>query len=429
MRLTVEDAEEALVHADQSLVPGTARTALAHPDFRRLYFGAFGSNIGSWMQNAVLGAYAFTLTGSATFVGVITFAQLGPLLLLSVIGGALADQFDRRRLLLAVAVEQLGFSLAIAWLTRADDPSRVALVLLVLAIGAGQAVHAPTYSAVLPGLVGRRDLAGAISLNSVQMNASRVVGPAIGGVLFAAFGAPWVFALNAATYLAVIGVLLTMRFPSLDSGNEPEGLRRVLGGFRVVRDNQVVRRCLGTMIVFSLLCLPFVVQMPTVAARNLGVQPDSAAYGVLYACLGLGAVIGSLAIGTVLAAVPKRHIVPVGLSGFALAVAALALLRDPAPAYPVAVLVGICYFGTVTSLSTVLQERLDDRVRGRVMALWIMSFGGTVPIGGLLAGPAIEATSVTTVMLTGAAVAALLAGWVRLITARPAARGTSPGSP
>ena len=171
-RLTIEDAEDALVHADQSLVPGTARTALRHPDFRRLYFGAFGSNIGSWMQNAVLGAYAFELTGSATFVGLITFAQLGPLLLLALIGGALADQFDRRRLLIAVAVEQLGFSLVLAWLTTSDDPSRVALVGIVLAIGAGQAVHAPTYSAVLPGLVGQRDLAAAISLNSVQMNAS-----------------------------------------------------------------------------------------------------------------------------------------------------------------------------------------------------------------------------------------------------------------
>ena len=196
-----------------------------------------------------------------------------------------------------------------------------------------------------------------------------------------------------------------------------------------VRDNRIVRRCLGTMAVFSLLCLPFVVQLPTVAARNLGLEPDSAAYGALYACLGLGAVIGSLSIGTVLADVPRRHIVPVGLTGFAVFVATLALLRDPAPAYPVAVLVGTCYFGTVTSLSTVLQEQLDDRVRGRVMALWIMSFGGTVPIGGLIAGPVIEATSVTTVMLAGAVVAALLAIWVRVITARPAARGVSPGSP
>ena len=187
-RLTPEDVEDALVDADRAFAPGTARAALAYPTFRRLYWGAFGSNVGSWMQNAVLGAYGLVLTGSAAFVGLIVFAQLGPLLLFSLVGGALADVLDRRWLLITVAIEQMVLSAVLAWMTTVEDPSRAGIVAIVFLIGVGQAIHAPTYSAALPALVDRADLPGAISLNSAQMNASRVVGPAIGGVLYAAIG-------------------------------------------------------------------------------------------------------------------------------------------------------------------------------------------------------------------------------------------------
>ncbi len=430
-RLGAADAEDALVDADRTIAPGTARAALAHPTFRRLYWGAFGSNVGSWMQNAILGAFALQLTDSASFVGLIVFAQLGPLLVFSLIGGVLADVLDRRRLLIVVAVEQLVMSAALTWLTVGDDPNTTALVLVVLAIGVGQAIHAPTYSAALPALVDRRDLPGAISLNSAQMNASRVIGPAIGGVLYAAVGVSWVFAVNTATYLIVIGVLVVIRLPRVDKDpEEPKGMRRLLGGIVVARQDRTIRRVLLTMALFSLLCLPFVTQMAVIAERNLGIDGRSAAFGLFYACLGTGAVIGSLSIGTVFAGHSKRRLVRQGLALFAVTVATLALIRTPALAFPVTVVVGIAYFGTVTSLSTVLQEQLDDRVRGRVLALWVMCFGGTVPIGGLIAGPVIEATSVTTVMLFSAGMAALLGLYAYLFTSEPSglrARGTRSG--
>ncbi len=422
-RLGAADAEDALVDYDRTISPGTARAALRYPTFRRLYWGAFGSNVGSWMQNAILGAFALELTDSASFVGLIVFAQLGPLLVFSLIGGVLADVLDRRRLLIAVAVEQLVMSAALTWLTVGGDPNKTALVLVVLAIGVGQAIHGPTYSAALPALVDRDDLPGAISLNSAQMNASRVIGPAIGGVLYAAVGVSWVFAVNTATYLIVIGVLLVIRLPAVDKDpDEPKGLRRLLGGIVVARQNRTIRRVLLTMATFSLVCLPFVTQMAVVAQRNLGIDGRSAAFGLFYACLGTGAVIGSLSIGTVFAAHSKRRLVRQGLGLFAVSVATLALIREPLLAYPVTIVVGTAYFGTVTSLSTVLQEQLDDRVRGRVLALWIMCFGGTVPIGGLIMGPVIEATSVTVVMLIGAGMAALLGLYAYLFTVEPSGR-------
>jgi MFS family permease len=420
----VEDAVDALEDGDRAIRAGSARSALQHTVFRRVFIGAFLSNIGSWMQNVVLGALAYDLTRSPSFVGVLLFAQLGPLLLFSLIGGLLADAFDRRRLLVTVSVVQGVLSLGLALVARADDPSRVGLVAIVFLIGMGQAVFGPTYSALLPALVGRDDLPGAISLNSAQMNGSRVIGPVIGAAVFARAGASWVFVVNALSYLLVIWSLLSVRLPEpAPDTSGLQGVRRLLAGFHVARADRVVARCLIVIFAFSLLSLPFIGQLPTLADRNLGIAARSTQYGVLYACFGVGALLGALSIGTVLAGRRLEAVVRVGLVAFAGFLAVFSLLRSSGPAYPSILLVGLAYFAVITSLSTVLQQRLDDGNRGRVMALWIMGFGGTVPLGNLIAGPLIEASSVTTVVLAGAIIALGLAAYADLDAPPPAAAG------
>jgi MFS family permease len=412
---TVEDAVDALEDGDRTFRSGSARAALRHTVFRRVFIGAFLSNIGSWMQNVVLGALAYDLTGSPAFVGVLLFAQLGPLMLFSLVGGMLADVFDRRWLLVIVSVLQGLLSLALAAVVAVSDPSKVALVGIVFLIGVGQAVFGPTYSALLPALVGHEDLPGAISLNSAQMNGSRVIGPIIGAAVFAEVGASWVFVINALSYLLVIWSLLSVRLPApVPDTSGLRGMRRVLAGFAVARNDPVIARCLIVIFTFSLLSLPFIGQMPTLADRNLDIAAKSTQYGVLYACFGVGALLGALSIGTVLADRSLERVVRVGLVAFAIFLAVFSLLRTPALAYPAILLVGLAYFAVITSLSTVLQQRLDDSNRGRVMALWIMGFGGTVPIGNLIAGPLIQALSVTSVVLAGAVVALGLAAYADL---------------
>lgn len=410
-----EDLEDAWVEGDRTLVPGTARSAWQHPLFRRIWLGALVSNMGTWMQNAGLGAFAFSLTSSETFVSVVTFAQLGPLLLFTLLGGMLADAIDRRRLLLIVAWEQLAFSGLLAWVVAQPDPSKVVIVAVVLAIGIGQAIHAPTFSALLPVLVPRRDLPGAVSLQSVNMNASRVVGPAIGGIIIGTFGISAAFLVNAASYLVIIAVVWTARFPPVPpSPGQETGIGRVLAGFRVARRDRLVGRCLTVMVAFAFFCLNWVPQMAAVAERNLGIDPLSAGYGLLYGTFGLGALLGALSIGTVLSGSPLPTIVRLGLAGFALTLSAFALVRTPGAAYPIVLLLGFCYFATVTSLSTVLQLRLEDHERGRVMALWIMAFGGTVPVGALVFGPVMEALGITPILLFSSAVALALVAWADL---------------
>jgi predicted MFS family arabinose efflux permease len=183
---------------------------------------------------------------------------------------------------------------------------------------------------------------------------------------------------------------------------------------RYARQDTVVGRCLVIIFVFSLLSLPFITQLPTIADENLGIAPKSVTYGLLYGAFGMGAVVGALSIGTVFAGSSKARLTRYGLLAFAGFLTLFAVLGAPAPSFPTIFGLGAVYFAVITSLSTVLQQDLDDSVRGKVMALWIMGFGGTVPIGGLLGGLISEQLNITPVMLGGAAVAVGLAAYARL---------------
>ena len=410
---TIEEIEDAVLDGDTPLPTrrGTARGALAQRTFRIVFLGAFASNVGTWMQNVVLGAYAYHLTHSSAFVGVIIFAQLGPTLVLPMVGGLVADKVDRRRWLMVLSLEQMAASFGLALVVLAPEPSHVLLVGMVLLVGIGNALFAPTYSAIIPGLVGREHLAGAISLNSAQINASRVIGPVVGGLLYAAVGPAWVFAVNAVTYLFVVGSLLMVSLPALpQSPAHASRWRELTAGVTVARHDRVVGRCLVTVFVFSLLALAFVGQMPVVAAHNLGIDlSGSAQYGILYACFGLGALAGALAVGTVLAHVPTPRLVRVCLVGYSVSLCAFALERSPMPADLNVAITGAFYLCFLTALNTTLQARLHENVRGRVMALWMMGFGGTVGLGNLLIGPVVAAVGITDVLLFGAGVALALA--------------------
>ncbi len=411
--ISIEEIEDAVIDGDTPLPArsGTARAALSHRTFRIVFFGAFASNIGTWMQNVVLGAYAYELTHSSTFVGIIIFAQLGPTLVLPMVGGLLADKVDRRRFLIILSLEQLVFSIGVALVVLSPHPSHVLLVVMVLLVGCGSAMFGPAYSAILPGLVGKADMAGAISLNSAQMNASRVIGPVIGGVLYSLVGPAWVFAGNAVTYLFVVVALLIVTLPAVpQSPTQASRWRQLTAGITVAREDRVVGRSLVTVFLFSLLALAFIGQMPVVAAHNLGINlSKSADYGILYACFGTGALAGAISIGTVFAHASKPRLVRVCLVGYSLSLCVFALQRSPIPADVMVAITGAFYFAFITALNTTMQARLRENVRGRVMALWMMGFGGTVGIGNLLIGPVVAAVGITNVLLFGAGFALFLA--------------------
>jgi MFS family permease len=379
-----------------------------------MFTGSFMSNVGTWMQNVVLPAYVYNRTGRASLVGLLIFAQLGPLLVLSIPAGVIADKFDRRKWLISTQSVQLVFSFMLFPLA-ANDAAIWLLFLMQLGVGIGNALNAPAWSASLPTLVPPEDLPGAISLNSTVINGSRVIGPIIVAVLSAwGVSTAQFFLLNSLTYLFVIFALTRVHLPHLAPVASEPGWRQFTTGLKIARQRPVINRLLLSLATFSFLSLPYVGLFPAVARLNFGVDESSASYKWLYATWGLGAALGGLAIGTVLVEADKRTLVRRGFGAFAVFLAAFAVVRGPIPAFIVGFFLGIAYFGTTTSMMTIIQSRLAPNERGRVMALWFMAFGGTVPIGNLVFGPVIDAIGARWVLLGGAVWAAFLAYWCNI---------------
>ncbi len=399
--------------------PGTMRSALSHPAFGRLFAGALASNIGTWMQNVTLIALAYALTGDAWFTGLITFAQLGPMLFLSPFGGALADRFDRRVLMVSLASTQLVLSLLLAAVALDPTPNRALLVLIVATIGSAGAAYGPTANALLPSLVPRSDLQPAIALNSVSMNASRVAGPLLGGAVGSLAGPSAVFVVNALTYLFVIWAVMTVRVDFSPAGAKGEGpIEQLRVGLRAARADRIITRVLLTISTLSLCSLVFIYQMPFLAGEQLGLTDWR--FNLLFAAFATGAALGAMSMGSFLSAHDRARTTRVGLGVFAVALAVFGTTRVVPVAFVAVFVLGAAYFVIVTALSTTLQMRVANEVRGRVMGLWMMGWAGLVPLGGLIAGPVIDSIGISAVLLFGAAVAAVLAVVVDLREPAPA---------
>ena len=429
--IDLEEFQDASIQGDRSFSAGTIRAALSHPEYRIFSSGMFASMIGTWMQSVALGALAYDLTRDARFVAGLEFVRLVPMLLLSLVGGALADIYDRRRILVLTQAAMLAVSVALAVAGGLDELRPAMLLGLVALLGIANALGHPAQATMVPHLVGRRDLGGAVALQSTQMNLSRVIGPAIGGIILPIVTISGVFVLNAATYVLFIVVIYLVPRPPMPIHHEGAE-RRVLGGFLAARQDPLVGRILLTMTALSLLALPFVGLLPVLAAENLGLDlTGDPTYGFLYAAFGVGVAAGALSVGTWLAGRPRHAAIRASMAGWAVLLALFGLNRSVPLAFPLAVGVGFVYFVTVISLNTMIQEQVDDAVRGRVMALWIMAWGGTVPFGLMIGGQIAAATSMTVVTLYGAAVLAVLAIVTNLDPARlghPASPRTTPGT-
>ena len=391
----------------------TLRDALAFRTFRLVWIGVFASNIGTWMQNVALGAFAFRLTGKSSFGAILGLAQLGPQLVLATVGGVLADTRDRVRLMQVMQTGMMIVCAILAVEVHAAAPSKVLLFWTVVFLGVCNSLNGPVFNSLLPGLVPRENLPGVIALMSTQLNLSRVIGPAIGGLLQPKIDVWGVFLLNAISYLAVIIVLALVTIPPearrVKTNTSESFGERLRGGFREVRRDSLVRRMVGSITFFSIFSLTFLTMMPVIAARHFHMDTKGLSYGLLYAGFGVGAAIGALAVGSVLGGRDALPYVPWALLAFAGALAVFGTTTHRTIGYLFAPLLGAAYFAGVTCMSTRLQMHLRNEVRGRVMAIWMMGFGGTIPIGGLAGAWIADHRSVSTTTLIGVFAAILLA--------------------
>jgi MFS family permease len=342
------------------------------------------------------------------------FAQLGPLLVLSIPAGVLADRVSKQKLQLTMQSASVALTIAIAW-SVANDAALWTIFAAQLGIGIANAFNAPAFQASMPLLVHRQDLPGAISLNSAMINGTRVLGPVIAAILaVAGLSVASIFLVNAATYLFFIAALLIVRMPDVRSGNTARGLKSLTVGLKIARDRLVLSRLLLGMFLFSLFSLVYIGLFPSVARLNFDIAPTSATYRWLYATWGAGAFVGALSVGTFLSSIDRKVLIVRGFTGFAISLAIFSQLRDQILPFPVGFVLGMFYFMTATAITTTFQLNMKNTERATVMPLWFMVFGGTVPIGNLLFGVVIEWVGARAVLGFGAAFALFLAWWVDL---------------
>ncbi len=358
--------------------------AFTYPDFRLLWAGAFTSSVGTWMQTVAQNWLVLTMTGSASWLGFAAFLQETPFLLFSLFGGVLADRRDRRRILLLSQVVQLSSAFLLAGLIFTNHIQVWMILVLAVVVGFAQSFGGPAYQAHVPTLVDKEDLPNAVALNSIQFNLARVIGPVLAGIAFYKLGAAACFGLNGLSFLAVIVALLLLKRGAPTGAASGSVLQNLKAGLVAVRDARGLRGLIGLSFVGSFCAFPLVTFLPVFAKDVFG--QDAKGYSALLAAFGMGAVCG--AIGTAGFGHVKRRgalAVTMQMTFGALAVG-FALSRVPWISYALLFGAGAAIVIVFAMFMTLVQQNVDDALRGRVVSVYSLAFRGAMPLGNLTAG-------------------------------------------
>ena len=387
--------------------------ALKHRNFRLFFAGQFVSLIGGWMQSTAQGWLVYQLTGSKVLLGTVAAVGALPLLLLSVWGGSLADRHSKRTVIFftQIGMMLLAFAFAALVWTGRIQPWHI-LVLAALG-GVAMAFDMPARQAFTVEMTSREDLMNAISLNSSIFNGARVIGPSVAGFLMAHVGMAWCFFLNGLSFIAVIAGLLMMRLPKFVPPAEFHSTgRHVLEGFTYVAGHRRLRPLLLLLGATGVFGWSYSVLLPAYATDILHVGEHG--YGALLSANGLGALLGALTVATYGSRVRPRLMILGGLWVFSATLLLLAVVRW-FPLVLMCLALGgwgmLLYFATT---NTLVQTSVSDAMRGRVMGIWALVFGGTIPLGGLESGLLSQAVGVPWTIAAGALICAgagLLTWW------------------
>jgi len=358
---------------------------LQRRDFALVWGAALVSNIGSWVQTVAVSVLVTALTGQARWTGLVAAAAFVPIGVLSPVGGVIADRVDRRHLLLGTTVGETGFACLLAVLVGTGHASPVGVTLIVFGGGCMTALGFPAYQAILPDLVEREHLLAASSLSMAQYNLGRVVGPALAGLVLVVGSYTWAFALNAASYGAVMVALLLVRLPPAVPTEEPTGLRaRLAAGVRGARSEPGCRAAILTIAVTALLLSPFIALIPAVALKLFGEKETGAS--VLITAQGVGAVAGALSLASLARRYGRRRVLVANLYAVPFLFFAYAAAPSLAVAAVALAALGAGYVGLLSGLGTVVQLRAPTALRARVLSLYMVALGTIYPIGAVAQG-------------------------------------------
>ncbi|MGC2399721.1 MAG: MFS transporter [Acidobacteriaceae bacterium] len=368
--------------------------AFRYRDFRLMWFGACASTIGTFVQQFAQSWLVYDLTKDPFYLGLDLFLGQLPIIMFSLFGGVFADRLDRRKMLLTSQYIQMAcaFLLAILFFTHVVKVWHI--LTLSFVVGLGQSFGGPAYSALLPTLVDQEDLANAIAMNSIQFNLARIIGPTIGGVTYALFGATWCFALNGVSFLAVIASLFMIKVKFVPAKSREKVLKSMGEGIRFIRESEgmsalVVLAFCTTVFGFSLTSfLPVFVQ--TIFHRG----PET--YTLLLVFSGAGSICGALIVAAMEKFKGQTRLTIMILTFLGFVIAGFALSRWLPLSCLLIFLQGVAVMASAALMLSLVQIITSDAMRGRVMSVYNLAFRAGIPLGSLGLGKLIPIYGVST---------------------------------
>jgi MFS family permease len=358
-----------------------------HRNYRLFFYGQLTSVAGTWMQNI---AMAWLVVGLAPHsrglaVGLLAACRFGPFTVIGLFAGVVTDRFDNRHIVIVTQSVQMVFSAVLAIVTLLGHVQLWEVYAIAVLTGAALVFDAPSRQNLTFQMVGRDELPNAIALNSSLFNTARIFGPALAGVLIAAVGPGWCFAVNTASFLAVLGGLLAMRvsemYPLLDR-RRPTVWRGTREGFGYALRNRTVLVTLVMTAVFSAVGFNFNILLPLLAKTTLAAGPRT--FGIISACFGAGALVGALSA----AAVSRTtwRVMFLGAAGFGVCELLIAPVRSTLLVGVLLFVCGIFFTSYTANSNAAIQLASPDHIRGRVLGLYYYAWNGLAPLGALIVG-------------------------------------------
>lgn len=361
--------------------------SLRHRNYRLYLTGQIVSVCGTWMQQVAQSWIVYRLTGSATLLGVVSFASQVPVFAFASIGGVITDRYSPRRLLLLTQSAALLQALLLTLLTLTGWIHVAHVIVLAAVLGVINAFDMPARQSLVNGLVDVADLPNAIALNSSMINVARIVGPALAGALVASFGEGVCFLINAVSYLAVLWVLALMKLPADLSENRTDDvsiMQSAMQGFHYIKHATPIRGLLLLMGAVGFFGMPYMSLMPVFAAKTHG--GGAAVLGLMMGAVGIGALVGALILARRTHISGLGRVIVTATVGFGLGLVLFASSQLFALTLIILVAVGCAWMMVIASCNTALQVLAAERMRGRVMSLFSMMIVGMGPFGSLIAG-------------------------------------------
>jgi len=363
--------------------------ALRHRNFRLFWFGQCISLIGTWMQNIGQAWLVLELTHSAFKLSLVTAMQFLPMMLFSLYAGTLVDRFSKRRVLIFTQSSLAVLAFVLATITFFNVVQYWNLLILALLLGIINTLDMPTRQSFFIELVGRKDLMNAIALNSSIFNLARIIGPAVAGLLIGLVGIAICFYINAISFLAVIAGLWRISLP--DRGTEKKkfgSLKEILSdiheGLVYIKGKEIIKQPLLLLALISTFVMNFNVLVPVFAHQ--GLHQNATGYGLLMTCMGIGSFVGAVTIAANSSSNPKQKYLVGGAAGMSLFLLILGFEKSFWLVCITLFVIGFCSIMFTALVNSTIQLNSADNMRGRVMSVYSLVFGGVMPIGSLFAG-------------------------------------------